>query len=115
MHGNFRFCYFLFLISTFFFFSVHLFVLDLLIDFLLTFTDWVLGTPAGEFISMAIPSDGSYGIKEGLIYSFPVTCKNGEVSIVQGLQVSDFARKLMDATAKELEEEKEVSFKICGL
>ena len=56
---------------------------------------------------MAIPSDGSYGIPEGLIYSFPVTCKNGEYEIVQGLEVSDFSRERMDATATELKEERD--------
>lgn len=60
-------------------------------------------------------SDGSYGVPTGLIYSFPVTCKNGKATIVQGLPVSAFARKLMDATAAELEEEKAVSFQICKL
>jgi len=77
--------------------------------------DWVLGTPEGEFTSMGIMSDGSYGVPTGLIYSFPVTCKNGKATIVQGLPVSAFARKLMDATAAELEEEKAVSFQICKL
>ena len=56
---------------------------------------------------MGIPSDGSYGITEGLIYSFPVTCKGGEYEIVQGLEVSDFSREKMDATMKELEEERD--------
>jgi malate dehydrogenase len=64
--------------------------------------DWALGTPAGEYTSMAVPSDGSYGIAEGLVYSFPVTCKAGTYEIVQGLSVSDFSRKLMDATDTEL-------------
>jgi malate dehydrogenase len=69
--------------------------------------DWALGTPAGSWTSMAIPSDGSYGIPEGLIYSFPVTCQNGEYSIVQGLEINDFSRARMDATAKELLEERD--------
>jgi malate dehydrogenase len=68
--------------------------------------DWVLGTPAGEYTSMAIPADGSYGIEPGIIYSFPVTCANGSYSIVQGLEISDFSRKLMDATEQELREER---------
>ena len=68
--------------------------------------DWSLGTPAGEYTSMAVPSDGSYGIAEGLVYSFPVTCKAGTYEIVQGLSVSDFSRKLMDATDTELREER---------
>jgi malate dehydrogenase len=68
--------------------------------------DWALGTPAGEFTSMAIPSDGSYGIAAGVIYSYPVTCQNGEYSIVQGLEISDFSRGLMDKTDAELREER---------
>ena len=68
--------------------------------------DWALGTPAGEYTGMAVPSDGSYGIAEGLVYSFPVTCKAGTYEIVQGLSVSDFSRKLMDATDTELREER---------
>ncbi|ADV66442.1 malate dehydrogenase [Deinococcus maricopensis] len=69
--------------------------------------DWALGTADGEWVSMGIPSDGSYGIPEGLIYGFPVTVKNGEYTIVQGLDVSDFSRGKMDATAQELEEERQ--------
>jgi malate dehydrogenase len=68
--------------------------------------DWALGTPAGEWVSMAVPSDGSYGIEPGVIYSYPVTCKNGKYEIVQGLAISDFSRGLMDATEKELREER---------
>ena len=69
--------------------------------------DWVLGTPDGDWVSMAIPSDGSYGVPEGLIYSFPVTCSGGEYSIVQDLPVDDFSRERMDATAAELSEERD--------
>ena len=69
--------------------------------------DWALGTPAGEWTSMAIPSDGSYGIAPGVIYSYPVTCKDGKYQIVQGLEISAFSRGLMDATDKELREERE--------
>jgi malate dehydrogenase len=68
---------------------------------------WVHGTPANDWISMGIPSDGSYGIKEGVIYSYPVTVKNGEYQIVQGLSVDEFSRKRMDATDAELREERE--------
>jgi malate dehydrogenase len=68
--------------------------------------DWVLGTQ-GKIVSMAIPSDGSYGIAKGLVYSYPVTCANGEYSIVQGLTVSDFSRDLMQKTEKELSEERD--------
>jgi malate dehydrogenase len=69
--------------------------------------DWVMGTPEGDWVSMAIPSDGSYGVPEGLIYSFPVTCKDGEYSIVQGLDIDEFSREKMDATAQELSEERD--------
>ena len=68
---------------------------------------WVHGTPANDWISMGVPSDGSYGIKEGVIYSYPVTIKNGEYQIVQGLSVDEFSRKRMDATDAELREERE--------
>jgi malate dehydrogenase len=69
--------------------------------------DWVLGTPAGDWVSMAVPSDGSYGIPAGVIYGYPVTCSNGDYQIVQGLAVSDFSRSRMDATYKELTEERD--------
>ena len=69
--------------------------------------DWVLGTPAGDWVSMAIPSDGSYGVEEGVISSFPVTCSNGSYEIVQGLEVSDFSRARIDATVNELKEERD--------
>ncbi|HEX4377346.1 MAG TPA: malate dehydrogenase [Steroidobacteraceae bacterium] len=68
---------------------------------------WVTGTAEGDWTSMAVPSDGSYGIKEGVIYSYPVTCKNGDYQIVQGLSVDDFSRKRMEATEKELREERD--------
>ncbi|MCC6710609.1 MAG: malate dehydrogenase [Gammaproteobacteria bacterium] len=67
--------------------------------------DWVLGTPEGDWVSMGIASDGSYGIEKGMMYSFPVTCSGGKYSIVQGLPVDEFSRKRMDATAAELKEE----------
>ena len=69
--------------------------------------DWALGTQDGEWVSMGIPSDGSYGIPEGLIYGFPVRVKDGKYEIVQGLDVSDFSRGKMDATAQELSEERD--------
>ncbi|HEY6924733.1 MAG TPA: malate dehydrogenase [Steroidobacteraceae bacterium] len=68
---------------------------------------WVHGTASGDWVSMGIPSDGSYGIKEGVIYSYPVTIKDGEYSIVQGLSVDEFSRKRMDATDNELREERD--------
>ena len=69
--------------------------------------DWVLGTAAGDRVSMAIPSDGSYGIPEGVIYSYPVTCSGGGHAIVQGLSIDEFSRAKMDATYKELLEERD--------
>jgi malate dehydrogenase len=71
------------------------------------FASWELGTPEGDWVSMAIPSDGSYGIDEGLIYSFPCTCENGEYKIVQGLEIDQFSREKMDATLAELKEERD--------
>ncbi|HEY9112243.1 MAG TPA: malate dehydrogenase [Rhodanobacteraceae bacterium] len=67
---------------------------------------WALGTAEGDWVSMGIPSDGSYGIKPGVIYGYPVTCKNGKYEIVQGLDISSFSRARMDATDKELREER---------
>jgi len=69
--------------------------------------DWVLGTHPGDWVSMAVPSDGSYGIPEGVIYSYPVTCKDGAYAIVQGLSINEFSRGKMDATHRELLEERE--------
>lgn len=68
--------------------------------------DWALGTPGDDWVSMAIPADGSYGIEPGIIYSYPVRCNNGQYEIVQGLDISDFSRERMDATEKELREER---------
>lgn len=68
--------------------------------------DWALGTD-GKIVSMGIHSDGSYGVAQGLIYSFPVTCANGEYSIVQGLSINDFSQDLMDKTETELTEERD--------
>ena len=69
--------------------------------------DWSLGTRDGDWVSMGIPSDGSYGIPEGVLYGYPVTCKGGKFDIVKGIEVSDFSRKRMDATLKELHEERD--------
>ncbi|MEM8606514.1 MAG: malate dehydrogenase [Myxococcota bacterium] len=67
--------------------------------------DWALGTPGDDWASMAVPSDGSYGVPEGILYGFPCTASGGKWSIVQGLDVNDFSRGKMDATATELQEE----------
>jgi len=68
--------------------------------------DWALGTPDDDWVSMAIPADGSYGIEPGVVYSFPVRCKGGEYEIVQGLPIDDFSRERMAATEAELREER---------
>jgi malate dehydrogenase len=69
--------------------------------------DWVHGTPEGDWVSMAVPADGSYDIPEGVIYSFPVTCRNGRYEIVQGLPIDDFSRARMRETDAELREERD--------
>ena len=68
--------------------------------------DWALGTPDGDWVSMAVPADGSYGIEPGIIYSYPVRCSGGDYEIVQGLSIDDFSRGRMDATETELREER---------
>ena len=69
--------------------------------------NWVYGTPEGDWVSMGVPADGSYGIAEGVIYGYPCTCKNGNYEIVKGIDVSDFSRARMQATLKELHEERD--------
>jgi len=68
--------------------------------------DWALGSAEGDWVSMGVPADGSYGIAEGVIYSYPVICKDGDYEIVQGLEINDFSRQRMDATDQELREER---------
>ncbi|MFP5254781.1 MAG: malate dehydrogenase [Acidimicrobiia bacterium] len=68
---------------------------------------WSLGTPEGDWVSMAIPSDGSYGVPEGIISSFPVTCRDGRYEVVQGLDIDDFSRAGIDKSAGELVEERD--------
>jgi len=74
--------------------------------------DWAAGTAPGDWTSMAVRSDGSYGIEEGLIYSFPVQCEGGDYKIVQGLPVDDFSRQKMQATENELKEERDAILKL---
>jgi malate dehydrogenase len=74
--------------------------------------DWVHGNPEGNWVSMAVPSDGSYGVEEGLISSFPVTCKDGAWEIVQGLEINDFSQSRIDTTVNELKEEREAVRKL---
>jgi len=69
--------------------------------------DWVLGTPDGDWVSMGVPADGSYGIGEGIVCGFPCECSGGEWSIVQGLDVPDFSRERIDASVMELQEERD--------
>ncbi len=67
---------------------------------------WIRGTPEGDWVSMAVPSDGSYGIEPGVVYSFPCICRNGDYEIIKDLEIDDFSRGKMDATDKELREER---------
>jgi malate dehydrogenase len=67
---------------------------------------WALGTPEDNWVSMSVPADGSYGIEPGIIYSFPCVCEDGDYRIVQGLEIDEFSRSRMDATEKELREER---------
>ncbi|MGB3055362.1 MAG: malate dehydrogenase [Acidimicrobiales bacterium] len=69
--------------------------------------DWVAGTPDGDWVSMAVPSDGSYDVPEGLMSSFPCVCKDGQWEIVQGLEIDDFSRARIDASAAELADERD--------
>jgi len=69
--------------------------------------DWVRGSAEGDWVSMAVPADGSYGISEGIIYSYPVTCRDGEYQIVKGLEIDAFSRERMQATERELREERD--------
>jgi len=69
--------------------------------------DWVLGTPEADWVSMGLPSDGSYGVDEGLIAGFPATCSGGAYEIVQGLDLNDFSRERLEVTVKELKDERE--------
>ncbi len=69
--------------------------------------DWIQGTPDGDWTSMAVVSDGSYGVEKGLIFSYPVVCKNGDYEVVQGLEISDFIQGKIDATQAELIEERD--------
>ncbi len=69
--------------------------------------DWTLGTPDGDWVSMSVPSDGSYGVPEGIISSFPCVCKDGNYEIVQGLDINDFGRGKIDASAAELVAERD--------
>ena len=69
--------------------------------------DWALGSAEGDWVSMGVYSDGSYGIEKGLIYSFPCVCKDGDWEIVQGVEINDFSREKMTATERELQEERD--------
>ncbi|HZM46713.1 MAG TPA: malate dehydrogenase [Burkholderiales bacterium] len=69
--------------------------------------DWIFGTPDGDWVSMGIPSDGSYNIAEGVLYGYPCVCRNGKYEIVKGIDLSDFSRAGMQGTLKELHEERD--------
>ncbi len=69
--------------------------------------DWILGTPDGDWVSMGVPADGSYDVAEGIISGYPCTCSGGEYSIVEGLEITDFSRERIDATAAELRSERD--------
>ena len=69
--------------------------------------DWVLGTAEGDWVSMGVPADGSYGVEEGIVAGFPCACSGGEWSIVEGLEVPEFSRARIDASAAELREERD--------
>ena len=69
--------------------------------------DWALGTPQGDWVSMSVPSDGSYGVEEGLISSFPCTCSGGEWKVVEGLEIDDFSRGRIENSVDELKEERD--------
>ncbi len=68
---------------------------------------WVSGSPDGDWVTMGVPSDGSYGIPEGVIFGYPVTCRAGQYQVVKGVEISEFGRKKIDATLKELHEERD--------
>ena len=69
--------------------------------------DWVMGTSDGDWVSMGIPSDGSYGVEEGVIFGYPVTCSGGSYEIVQGLDLNEFSQSRVDVTVNELKDERE--------
>ena len=69
--------------------------------------DWISGSRDGDWVTMGVPSDGSYGIPEGVIFGYPVTCRGGQYQIVKGIDISEFSRKRIDATLKELHEERD--------
>ena len=75
---------------------------------------WAQGTPEGDWVSMGVPSDGSYGIEQGVIYSYPCVCRDGRYEIVQDLEVNDFSRERMQATDRELREEREAIKDLLG-
>ncbi|MDB5923051.1 MAG: malate dehydrogenase [Betaproteobacteria bacterium] len=76
--------------------------------------NWISGTPAGDWVSMGVPADGSYGIPEGVIYGYPATCRDGRYQIVQGLEISEFSKARMQASLKELQEERDAIKQLLG-
>jgi malate dehydrogenase len=76
--------------------------------------NWIYGTPDGDWVSMGLPADGSYGIPEGVIYGYPATCRDGRYQIVQGLEISEFSKARMQASLKELQEERDAIKQLLG-
>ncbi len=76
--------------------------------------DWISGSREGDWLTMGVPSDGAYGIPEGVIFGYPVTCRGGQYQIVKGIEISDFGRKRIDATLKELLEERDSVKQLLG-
>ncbi|MGZ5154514.1 MAG: malate dehydrogenase, partial [Burkholderiales bacterium] len=76
--------------------------------------NWIYGTPDGDWVSMGVPADGSYGIPEGVIYGYPATCRDGRYQIVQGLEISEFSKARMQASMKELQEERDAIKQLLG-
>ena len=76
--------------------------------------DWTFGTPESDWVSMGIPSDGSYGIPEGVLYGYPCACRSGKYEIVKGIDLSEFSRAAMQATLKELHEERDAIRQLLG-
>jgi malate dehydrogenase len=76
--------------------------------------DWISGSRDGDWVTMGVPSDGAYGIPEGVIFGYPVTCRGGQYQVVKGIDISEFSRKRIDATLKELHEERDSVKQLLG-
>jgi malate dehydrogenase len=76
--------------------------------------DWISGSRDGDWVTMGVPSDGSYGVPAGVIFGYPVTCRGGQYQVVKGVEISEFSRKRIDATLKELHEERDSVKQLLG-